>query len=66
MNIFKITEEEKRKILNSHKSALIVKEQANAFDRFKKEFLDGEAPEKKNSLAFLALLLGGFLFFRKN
>jgi hypothetical protein len=42
MNIFKITEEEKRKILNSHKSALIVKEQANAFDRFKKEFLDGD------------------------
>jgi len=38
MNIFKITEEEKRKILNSHKSALIVKEQANAFDKFKKEF----------------------------
>jgi hypothetical protein len=38
MNIFKITEEEKRKILNSHKSELIVKEQANAFDRFKKEF----------------------------
>ena len=38
MNIFKITEEEKRKILNSHKSELIVKEQANAFDKFKKEF----------------------------
>ena len=38
MNIFKITEEEKRKILNSHKSESIVKEQANAFDRFKKEF----------------------------
>jgi hypothetical protein len=35
-------------------------------DRFRKEFLEGQEPEKKNSLAFLALLLGGFLFFRKN
>ena len=35
-------------------------------ERFRKEFLEGQAPEKKNSLAFLALLLGGFLFFRKN
>jgi hypothetical protein len=34
--------------------------------RFSKEFLEPHTPEKKNSLAFLALLLGGFLFFRKN
>ncbi len=47
MNIFKITEEEKRKILNSHKSELIVKEQENPFTRFKKEFpssISQEAP----------------------
>jgi hypothetical protein len=35
MNIFKITEEEKRKILNSHRSASIVKEQTNGGINFK-------------------------------
>jgi hypothetical protein len=34
-------------------------------DRFKKEFLEGQEPEKKNSWPWLALILGGFLFFRK-
>ena len=32
MNIFKITEEEKRRILNSHRSASIVKEQEGESD----------------------------------